>query len=402
MSYNSQYNNPNNSPFQFEFQNQFLTFKDYAMQIQAEDLGQILNEPSLMCDWKGNFSWTALQPNTQRILLECESVAIEEISSYIRARYIMNEAIPQTQYFIGNGWAGYSSGATFFGKNLISYSEPCYLSSTTYSFGQRLSFCGNIFQVAYTGTTSAVTPVYSSITIAVGFNTPYSGCTAVLSGQPYVYVTGQDSLYFSNLPIVEWNQYQNYNQGNLVWYQDNIYQAKQNVQGTSPAQSQNLDIRYGIPSVQSFLGVYPDLNLNAYTLALMMPSVNTNEWSLYSGPVNSYFTGTTYYFSGVTPTNTTYWTKGDNRNPQIRMYCIDILLYHLYQRISPRNIPALRQERYNGQISGDSIQGRGEGGAIGWLMSVQKGKVNLHVPNIVPTQGGDILWGGYPKYNNAF
>lgn len=36
----------------------------------------------------------------------------------------------------------------------------------------------------------------------------------------------------------------------------------------------------------------------------------------------------------------------NNRNASIVMYLVDIALYHLHARISPDNIPTLREERY--------------------------------------------------------
>jgi hypothetical protein len=124
-----------------------------------------------------------------------------------------------------------------------------------------------------------------------------------------------------------------------------------------------------------------------------LPMVATNFWQVYLGPVNSVFTATTsnlstYYFSGQTPDNQLYWIKGDNRNPQIKLYLIDTLLYHLHSRINPRNIPELRNTRYKSVIE--------------WLKKVEMGKVSLEVPIVVPTTGNSIVFGSYPKQNNWY
>lgn len=37
----------------------------------------------------------------------------------------------------------------------------------------------------------------------------------------------------------------------------------------------------------------------------------------------------------------------NNRNASIVMHLVDIVLYHLHARISPDNIPTLREDRYN-------------------------------------------------------
>lgn len=495
----------------------FLVFRDYSMQIQSEDLFQILGEkriPDEACDC------ISLQSRT--ILLDAEATAIEEMSSYLRGRYIVDEIFAPTQC--------YASGTTYFGNNLIDYFEPAFDSGTTYNQGDRVSYCGRIYQVIASGTTTGAQPSLTSTT--------------------YSYIALNHSFYYATLPCAAFNPNVTYQTGNLVWYQDNIYQAKNTVFGTTPAQSQNLELRYGIPSAQSYLGYY--FNTTGELMSNPLPNVNTNYWSLYNGPVSNWFTGTTYYFSGIRPaeyvpvwdssttysagqyvtynnisyialagntgtaplTNPTgvtfitvetqtpniirpqqntitigpniiagvsyniyvgsttvsyvaqpgddanaisfglaiqynlqqgtstdsyflstninddggsvrvvwnfnnvaftstsdvtipaiwlaqinpatyYWTLGDNRNPQIRLRLIDILLYHLHSRINPRNVPELRNIRYDGNNSFQS------GGAIGWLKMIQQGKVNLNCQEIIPVQGGNIRFGSYPKNSN--
>ena len=73
-------------------------------------------------------------------------------------------------------------------------------------------------------------------------------------------------------------------------------------------------------------------------------------------------------------TETAYFTEKDERNPKIVQVAIDILLYHLHSRISPRNIPDLRRLRYDGD---DPAQ---RGGAIGYLKQVQKGVITPNLP----------------------
>jgi hypothetical protein len=51
--------------------------------------------------------------------------------------------------------------------------------------------------------------------------------------------------------------------------------------------------------------------------------------------------------AGNYPEDATYWTFGDDRDPLILTYCIDITLYHVHSRINPRNIPQLRIDRYD-------------------------------------------------------
>jgi hypothetical protein len=337
----------------------YLKYQDYSFLIQKEDLFQILGE-------KRTDTWDSLCTETKTLLLTAEQEGITEMKSYISDRY-------NTEYIFTNT-QDYSSGTTYFGKNLIQYSEQLFSTGTTYSQGDRFAYKQNIYEQVSTGTTSGITTPNTATTI-------------------YSSITENNSLYYANLPCSEYNQYTTYTQGAIVWFEDNIYQAKQNVRGKVPSDSQNLELRYGVPGVQSYLGVWPSSPINTNP----QPNVDTNNWSLYNGDVSSWFTGTTYYFTGITPTDTTYWTKGDNRNAQIKMYLIDIILYHLHSRINPRNIPELRNIRYDGANEFKN------GGAIGWLKQVENGKVGLDAPKRVPNDNKlSIAFGSFPKLNNHY
>jgi phage gp36-like protein len=108
-----------------------------------------------------------------------------------------------------------------------------------------------------------------------------------------------------------------------------------------------------------------------------------------------------------TATNQTQWTKGvqysrqpwqasaapfvvgDNRNQQLVNYVIDVMLYHLFSRIAPRNIPELRMERYDM--------------AIAWLKNVAKGDdITADLPRLQPKQGNRLRWGSNVKANNTY
>ena len=335
----------------------FLTFDDYNTLIKQDDLSQIL----------GSKEGQPFTGDSKATLLEVEQVSQEEISSYIRGRYIVDQIFAPTQDF--------STGSTYFGKNLVVYKEPIFNTGTTYNAGQRCSYLDNIYE-CISGSTAGDFPN----TAATEFN----------------FIVENEQFFYANLPCQEYNINTNYIQNTLVWFEDNIYKAKQNIIGTNPAQSQNLELRYGIPSVQGYLGIYNDTGISGVGIPNPVPNVNTNFWQLYNGQVSSWFSGTTYYFSGQVPTNTTYWTQGDNRNPQVKMYLIDIILYHLHSRINPRNIPELRAIRYDGDTPQQNT------GAIGWLKNIEKGKVNLNCPEIEPAQGGNIRFGSYPKASNWY
>ena len=74
--------------------------------------------------------------------------------------------------------------------------------------------------------------------------------------------------------------------------------------------------------------------------------------------------------TGNLPNNTDYFTAGDNRNPKLKEVTIDITLYNIHSKISPRNIPDVRRIRYDGFGNKNESEN-----AIRWLEKVQKGQI---------------------------
>jgi phage gp36-like protein len=62
---------------------------------------------------------------------------------------------------------------------------------------------------------------------------------------------------------------------------------------------------------------------------------------------------------------------GNDRNPLIKMFMVDIAVYHLFCAIAPRNIPQIRLDRYNS--------------AIKWLDMVRKGQISPALPALQAT-----------------
>jgi len=81
----------------------------------------------------------------------------------------------------------------------------------------------------------------------------------------------------------------------------------------------------------------------------------------------------------------------DPRDAQMKLYLIDITLYHLHSRINPRNIPDLRLTR------------RDE--AVKWLTMISKGDITIDLPEIddAESKGGySIIAGGETKRVNNY
>jgi hypothetical protein len=85
----------------------------------------------------------------------------------------------------------------------------------------------------------------------------------------------------------------------------------------------------------------------------------------------------------------TYFTNGDNRNQQMLLYVLDILIYHLYRRIPPAIVPDIRIVAYRS--------------AIEWLKSVSKGNdVIADIEKNQPAAGKRISGGSNIKQINSY
>ena len=76
-----------------------------------------------------------------------------------------------------------------------------------------------------------------------------------------------------------------------------------------------------------------------------------------------------------------------DRDPQLLNYIIDLAVYHLHSRISPRNIPELRMTRYDN--------------AVAWLKMCAMGDVTPKL-EIQDTAGRILRWGSQQKNQNNF
>lgn len=74
---------------------------------------------------------------------------------------------------------------------------------------------------------------------------------------------------------------------------------------------------------------------------------------------------------------------GTNRNAVIRMRCVDVFLYHCFARVPGRDVPTIRQTRYDQ--------------AIAWLEQVANGDVTPTLPKL-PDPDDPTL----PKTDNRF
>jgi hypothetical protein len=80
----------------------------------------------------------------------------------------------------------------------------------------------------------------------------------------------------------------------------------------------------------------------------------------------------------------------DPRDAQLKIYLIDLTLYHIHSRINPRNVPEIRLNR------------RDE--AVKWLGLISDGKITVDLPeaDTENAQGYNITFGGEAKRINSY
>lgn len=92
------------------------------------------------------------------------------------------------------------------------------------------------------------------------------------------------------------------------------------------------------------------------------------------------------YLNARYDTTNIFNKTGDDRNPVVVMYCIDLILFDIHSRINPRKIPELRIERRNI--------------AIDWLEKVQQLLINPPDLPVIEGEKNYIIYGSEPKRNN--
>lgn len=269
--------------------------------------------------------------NDQSILSAVQLTAQAEAISYLVQKYIVTEEFTDT--------AVWSPTTIYKAKNRVYLTAVSYNPLLTYHINDVVANSGDIY-VANGTTTGAWTP------------------------SRWDYVGPLNAIYFVTLPKPEFNYNNNYAKGDQVWYKDKVYTCQIATQPIGHEAELNSKTIRNIP----LKNVFPDDLANG-----------VKYWgagTAYSVPAKSLVTDPGKY------------TYGDNRNQQMVSYVIDLCLYHVHSRISPRNIPDLRVKRYDD--------------AIAWLKMAGRGEITAALPLIQPAEGQRITYGGVTKSINTY
>lgn len=267
------------------------------------------------------------------IITGAELAAMAEAQSYLTQRYdISREFADLLQW---------DRTQIYKAINRVYLNANAYSASNTYAVNSLVLQAGSVYKCT------------TAITVAEAFNV----AKWALLGLQY-------DLYFAKTPYPEFDYSNLYNVGDRVFWNNKTYTCliATKIMGQSSA------IQYNKTQNLPYPNVAPD-----------DVSLGAQYWG----------TGTAYTVPAATDiSNTTYWTAGDNRSQQLVLYIIDIALYHVHSRISPRNIPDLRVKRYDD--------------AIKWLKMAAKGDITPNLPMIKPEQGQRIRFGGGIKLINSY
>lgn len=292
---------------------------------------------------------------------DAELAAQSEIESYLRQRYDTN--------LIFKDILSYSDATTFFINDLVEWIEPTWLIGTTYAEDDRVSLSGVIYislQNANVGNAVTDTDYWTAIGVNEGLYYARQETLAVTPNNSFSYDVNS---YSRNHDLIT-----GWNRASVILYLKKF--SDNTIRFYTSESNRTNDV--------SNIGycVYPELGINqSVILDILQGSSKILGGQL---EIQGFIPDDTEW--SVTATNN--WTSGDNRNQQIRLYMIDIVLYHLHSRINPRNIPDFRIARRDD--------------AVKWLGLISNGKIMANLPiHQNETKGQNISYNSAPKFSNG-
>lgn len=305
--------------------NRYLNTSDYGVIIQPVQLRQTLQ----------------VQPNSvigdNPKLLKAENTAIEETISYLKQRWDVNaEFTPTTPWSITTQ---YTAG----NRIILDYGD--YSTQIGYSVGTNIIYAGNAY--LNIGTISATTSTPNNLP---------SNWTEL--GYQY-------EIFYGTYPYPTYNSNNYYHTGDNVYWEGHTYTAVTPTTILTTTEALQYQRVEWLPPKN----ITPNSTANS-TYAYWQ------DLGTYSIPI------------GTRPTNTSYWTAGDNRSQQIVMIIMDMALYYLHKSIAPMNIPELRKEAYRQSIK--------------LLRQANTGDTTLNMPELQPQQGLKIRFTGDIRRNNNY
>lgn len=225
--------------------------------------------------------------------------------------------------------------------NRVYLDAPAYNVALTYAVGKIVLQAGVIYSCSI------------AITVAEAFNPGH-----------WTSLGNQYDIFYAQYPNPVFQIANLYPAGTIVFWKDKNYTARV----ATPMLDHDSILQYGSTDNIPYTNYFPDDTING-----------PQQWG--AGAAYSVAAGTL-------PTNTTFWTKGDNRSQAMVMYIIDMALYYLHKRIAPRSIPDIRVKAHDDAISA--------------LKKYSLGQTTANLTRIQPPTGKRIRSGSNIKQQNNY
>jgi hypothetical protein len=289
--------------------NRYLTNQDYNILIQ-----------------EGQLSYQLVQNNVLT-LLQAERFAQEEAYSLLVERYDIDSEFTNT--------ATWSYGITYSAASRIILDYATFSSTSTYSLGNCVIIPN---QVNYDMSTYDTLGVCYCLTGATTWSGPTT--SSPVNSNLWTNLGLQYQIYYTSYPVPYFNYLNYYLVGDKVFYANQIWSC------VIPTPLPNQTYQEQFVSIN---------NVPRNVIPTDITNRNNTWWipqGTYSTPLTgmTYSIGTqsvgTYSVIDTLPTNTKFWTQGDNRSQLMVLHIMEASLYYLHKNIQPTNVPPMRIEGY--------------------------------------------------------
>lgn len=290
----------------------------------------------------GQIEYQLVQNNIQT-LLRAELIAQEEVYS------IMNQYYNLPLEFSNTGTWSYSATYSVAQRVVLDYAT--FSSAATYSLGECVIVpnLNNYDNSDY----NLVGEAYMCTDSSIGATTS----TPDMLPNSWADLGNQYGFYNVTYPAPLFNGLLYYQMGDVVYYSGLTWSAVISTPVGSQTWADQFVTIGAVPR-----NVFPTDLANA----------QQTYWST---------SGVTYSVpAGTLPTDTNYWSSGDNRSQLLLTHYIDVVLYYLHKNIQPTNIPELRKDGYKN--------------ALKYFEDLAFGRRNSPLVPIQPQQGMSIRFGG--------
>lgn len=302
-----------------------------------------------------------LLSNDIQTVIQAENIAIAEAQSLLAGKYDLSSEFTAT-----NVW---SYGASYSPGMRVIMDYATYSSGVTYSLGQCVIVPNiNVYD------NSNYNPIGEAYCLT---GTVSWGPTTSLPSNDSNWsdLGEQFSFYNVNYPAPYFNQSEFYQVGDIVYWDGFTWSC----QTQTPAINQTLAEQYiyinAIP--RNPLPTGPENSAGLYWLTASGSCQTPLVGETYSIGTQSIGTYTIY---DTLPTNTNFWSAGDNRSQMMLLRIMEIALYYLHKRIQPTNIPEHRMVAYRS--------------AMKYFEDLIEGRKNTPIQIIQPSTGNTIRFGG--------